>query len=412
MSIIRPTDLKDLHEALVWAVDSGTGLQLVGGGTKADLGRAEDYDTTLDLSAFSGVSLYEPGELVIRAGAATPLEDVKSLLHENNQCLAFEPPNWTGLFGQQSGAQSLGGVLSANLSGPGRLTAGAARDHLLGFAGMNGRAEEIRSGGRVMKNVTGYDLPKLICGAYGTLAVLTEATLKVWPKAQNTRTIVVVGLSDEDGIRLLRDVMSSPYEPSAAAHLPRSTAMKSHVPEVTHAAAATTLIRLEGEGASLETRLDHVRGLIADNGFADGALAGHRGVVQLEDRPSQEIWREVADVAYFSNRAGVVWRISTAPGCGAAIVSRMGADAWYYDWAGGLIWALFDDVRAGDAELVRSAVAELGGHATLVRGPKELRNAVGAFQPLAAGVHEISRRIKNAFDPRGILNPKRMYSDF
>lgn len=412
MSIVRPTDLKDLNEALAWALDSRTGLQVMGRGSKSDLGRAEDYDATLDLSAFAGVSMYEPGELVIKAGAATPLEEIKALLHENNQCLAFEPPDWNGLFEQEPATQSLGGVLSTNLSGSRRLTAGAARDHLLGFTGMNGRAEEIRSGGRVMKNVTGYDLSKLVCGAYGTLAVLTEATLKVRPQAQDTRTLAVFGLSDEDGIHLLRDVMSSPYEPSAAAHLPRSVTVRSHLPEITHAAAAATLVRLEGDGASLEKRLDHVRRLIADNGFADGALAGHRGVVQLGGRASQQLWREVGDVAYFSERPGVVWRISTAPSHGTAVVSMMGADAWFYDWAGGLIWALFDDVRTGDAELIRSAISELGGHATLVRGPKELRNSVGAFQPLAPGVYEINRRIKKAFDPMGVLNPRRMYSDF
>lgn len=402
---LKPRDDKDVEEVVRWALAGGNRLEIVGGASKRCIGRPSQSDATLDLSGLSGITLYEPEELVLSARAGTPLADIESLIAARGQQLAFEPVDLGKLFGAGQVASTLGGALAANLSGPRRLTAGAARDHFLGVTAVSGRGETFKSGGRVVKNVTGYDLCKLLAGSWGTLAVMTEVTVKVLPRPEATHTVLVLGLDDAAAVRAMTAVMASACDVSAAAHLPAQAAARTAAAAV-FGATAMTALRLEGVAPSVRHRRATLEELLTP--FGD--LAG------LEDEASIVFWRQVRDVLPFAgdgpSEQRVIWRLSVPPADGANVGARILADAdvaLIYDWAGGLIWAAVDPTDDAGAAVVRGAVAGRG-QATLIRAPALLRAAVDVFQPQPAAVAALSKRVKDAFDPRGVLNPGRMWA--
>ena len=399
-STFRPTSAAETRDVVAWSADSGSALELVGSGSKRGLGRPLQTEHTLDLSALAGIGLHEPEELVMSAAAATPLEAVERALDDTGQMLAFEPMDPGPLLGAVGG--TVGGVFACNLSGPRRIKAGAARDHLLGFSAVSGRGECFRSGGRVVKNVTGYDLSKLVCGSWGTLAVLTEVTFKVLPAPERTWTVLVHGLDGDAATRAMAAAMNSPHEVAGAAHLPRRAAASSSVDLVSGAGAATTALRLEGFGPSVEQRCRELR----------EALEGFGETGELHSRASRALWREVRDATLLAcPDHHVVWRISVAPSAGHRLLDvladRPDQEA-YLDWAGGLVWLSAPPDGDGSASAIRAAVARLGGHATLFRAPAAIRSIVPVFQPQPAPLAALSSRVKESFDPRGILNPGRM----
>lgn len=405
METLEPRDAGEVLDAVRWAVAGEQPLELVGNRTKRAFGRPFQATCTLDLSALSGIVSYEPEELVLTVRAGTPLAEVEALLAGRRQQLAFEPADWGPLFGAGVGRQTVGGVLACNLSGPRRIKAGAARDHFLGFEAVSGRAERFKAGGRVVKNVTGYDLCKLLAGSHGTISALTEVTLKVLPAPERTRTVVLLGLDDAAGVAALTRALHGSFEAAGAAHLPARVAAVSGVPAVADAGASVTAVRLEGFGPSVDYRAGR---LVAE-------LGGLAPAVELEDDASAAFWREVRDAAAFVHRPErVVWRLSVPPSQGPAVAARIGArlDAdWYFDWGGGLVW-LAPEAPGGDggAEAVRGAIGPEGGHATLVRAPETLRASVSVFHPQPAPLAALSARVKSGFDPKHILNPGRMWA--
>ena len=402
--VLRPADAAQVREAVAWAAAEETPLHVVGAGSKAALGRPSQAQRVLDLSALSGVSLYEPEELVFRAGAGTRLGDIEALLAEHQQQLAFEPADYGPILGSAPGQATIGGVLGCNLSGPRRIHAGAARDHFLGVRGVSGRGESFKSGGRVVKNVTGYDMCKLLAGSYGTLAVMTEVTLKVLPAPEETRTVLIMGLDDEAGIGLLGEAGQTPHEVSGLAHLPAAAAGRIEFPGPSGAGTAVTALRIEGPGPSVDAR---AAALAAQ-------FAGAGPVEQLEGLESAALWRQVRDVGPFAGEEGrTIWRLSVPPSAGAEVIGRISAKAEadaYYDWAGGLVWLSLAPSPDADHELVRAALAESGGHALLVRARPEVRAQVPVFQPQPQALAGLTQRIKDSFDPRRVLNPGRMYA--
>src|SRR5436305_11092632 len=244
MDTLQPRTAKDLVDAVQWALSRGAALELVGHGTKRAIGRPAQSDLTLDLSGLTGVILYEPEELVLSAQAGTPLEEIEALLAAQGQHLAFEPMDYGVLLNGAAASGTIGGTLAANLSGPRRIAAGAARDHFLGFEAVSGRGEAFKSGGRVVKNVTGYDLCKLIAGSWGTLAALTTVTIKTLPRPQTQATVVVSGLDDATAVRAMTAAMATSCDVSGAAHLPATVAARIE-PSVA-AGRSLTLLRLEG----------------------------------------------------------------------------------------------------------------------------------------------------------------------
>ena len=382
---IKPRSSAELRQVVEWALNDGVTLDLRGSGAKLMLGKPMQCDQVLDLSGIAGVVDYAPEELVVTLRAGTPLKEVEALLAQRNQMLAFEPPDLGPLLGCAAGEGTLVGAVMGNLAGPRRLSAGAARDHLLGFSGVNGRAESFKSGGKVMKNVTGYDLSKIVAGSWGTLAVLDEVSVKVLPAPDQTRTLILNGLDDEAAVKAMCAAMGSPHEVSGAAHV-----------------AGRTALRLEGVAPSVEARLKGLRELLA------GAEMQELGTLE-----SRAFWREVRDVAPLKAGAGdVVWKISCPPTQGPAIVARIRAQRpaaeAFYDWSGGLVWLALPASADADHTLVRGAIGPTGGHSTLIRAPEAVRASVPVFQPQSPALAALAARVKESFDPKGLFNPGRM----
>lgn len=388
MTSLKPTTETELVDMVQDAIAARTPLDLIGTGTKKHLGRPMQTAATLDLSGFSEVALYEPEELVITAGAGARLDDIRKLLDGKGQEFAFEPPDLSRLLGAPH-AGTLGGLLACNLSGPRRLKAGAARDHILGVAGVSGRGEAFKAGGRVVKNVTGYDLPKLMASSYGTLAALTTVTFKALPKAESEETLVLEGLSDEDAVTAMSLAMQSSCEVSGAAHLPAALADGT----------AKTFLRLEGVPPSIAYRRDKLAKLMT-------APASHL-LGPAESRTQWIALRDVHPLAAPGDRC--VWRLSVPPIEGAKVVAALSRSIdmnWFYDWAGGLVWLAVPPEKDASADAIRGALSS--GHATLIRAGEGLRGQVPVFQPQAPALAALARRVKASFDPVGILNPGRM----
>jgi glycolate oxidase FAD binding subunit len=409
LGLVKPRDSKELEQAIQWALAGGKTFEVVGRGTKRAIGRAAQWDATLDLVGLSGVTLYEPEELVLSAKAGTPLAEIEALVAASRQELAFEPMDYGPLLGGTAGAASIGGVIAANLSGPRRIKAGAARDHFLGVSAVSGRGESFKAGGRVVKNVTGYDLCKLIAGSWGTLAAMTDITIKTLPKAETESTILVLGLDDEMARQAMTAAMGSFGDVSAAAHLPASVAAR--IAELATAQAATTAFRLEGVAPSVAQRREILETLLAPFGSRDASLGA------LGEVPSRALWRAVRDVMPFgaAGPAGDrdVWRISTAPtkgaGVGHALAAALDAEL-LYDWGGGLVWAAVPAADDASAPLVHSTVAAAGGHATLIRAPAAVRAAIDVFTPEPEALAALTKRVRTGFDPHGVLNAGRMWA--
>jgi len=403
---VAPADLGDLRDAIGEALAAEEPLELIAGATKRGLGRPLQLPRTLDLSRLAGIRDYEPSELVLTAGAATPLEEIEAALAPARQMLAFEPPDWAGLFAFPASAASratLGGALACNLSGPRRIKAGAARDHFLGFRGVSGRGEVFKAGGKVVKNVTGYDLCKLMAGSYGTLAALEEVTVRVLPQPEATCTVMLCGLDPATAVQRLNRALVSPHDISGAVYIPASsTAALSSLSGVPGVAA----LRLEGPLPSVNFRR---RQLLSD-------LASDCEATSLEGEFSAAFWRAMRDVAPLTRPADrAVWRISVAPSRGAELgeeIARRLDASWYLDWGGGLLWVAVTGVEDGGAALIRATIRGTDGkgtgHATLIKGSLALRRAVPVFEPQPPPLGALAARVKKAFDPRQILNPGRM----
>ena len=402
---LRPRDAQDVAAAVEWAAGEGKTLEIVGLGSKRRIGRAAQWDLTLDLSGLTGVTLYEPEELVLSARAGTPLAEVEALVGSKGQELAFEPMDCGPLFGAGASKGTLGGVLAGNVSGPRRIKAGAARDHFLGVSAVSGRGETFKSGGRVVKNVTGYDLCKVLAGSWGTLAAMTDVTVKVLPRAETEQTLIAFGLDDRTAVKAMAAALGSPADVSGAAHIPPGVA-----PQVAGAAAAgraVTALRLEGVGPSIAARRAGLEALLKPFGE----------LFAVSERASHALWQAVRDVTPFetptAGPATPLWRISTAPAHGPEIVAQVSAQceaAALYDWGGGLVWLQIAGRPDAGARFVRRATAACGGHATLYRADAAVRASVDVFEPQALALEALTRRVKEGFDPKGILGPGRMYA--
>jgi glycolate oxidase FAD binding subunit len=402
-SQVRPIDERELARVLSEASAAKTPLEVVGGGSKQRIGRPTQTATSVSSKAMRGVTLYEPSEMVMAARAGTPLSQVESMLAERGQMLAFEPVDLGPMTGLEAGQATIGGVFAANVSGARRVSIGAARDHLLGVRGVNGRGEIFKSGGRVMKNVTGYDLCRGLAGSWGTLAVLTEVTFKVLPAPEDTGTLLFFGLPDEIAVEVLCTAMASPFEISGAVHLQAPLTARLGHPGLRSQGEAVTALRIENFAKSVAYRKGRLKDL----------LKAYGAIMDFDRQASLQLWGDLRRLSVLQGSDAPVWRISTAPTAGpkavAAISSYMECRA-FYDWSGGLIWAeVLPTTDAGAAD-VRRVIASFGGHATLVRAEPHVRAGVDVFQPLEAGLDRLSRRLKTAFDPAGILNPGRIYA--
>ena len=366
-------------------------LALRGGGTRAGLGRPTNAVEVLSSERLAGITLYEPSELVVGARTGTPVRALEETLAAKGQMLPVEPVDHRRLYGT-GGEPTVGGLVATGASGPRRFAAGAVRDHLIGLRFVNGFGEAVKSGGRVMKNVTGLDLVKLECGAHGTLGFLTEATFKVVPRPETALTLALHGLDDARAVAALTRAVGTPFEVTGAAHLPGGGD-----------GPARTLLRLEGFAASVDDRATRLAALLAEFGAAD----------RLPEGEAAPLWDALRDgVALRPSAEDAVWRLSLAPTRSSAVAARLAGIARRhgFDWGGGLLWLSTDPAGDAGAAAIRAVLGEAGGHATLLRAPEAVRAAADVFQPLAPALGAVTRRVKASFDPDGVLNPGRMYA--
>lgn len=381
---MRPRSEEDVCDAIADAVRDGGTLEIRSGGSKAAIGAPLAGARVLDLAALTDTIDYDPAELVLTVQAATPLADIEKLLAHNGQALGFDPFDHGPILGDDVGKTTIGGAVAAGVGGSLRLSAGGARDHLLGFRAVSGRAERFVAGAKVVKNVTGYDLPKLAAGSWGRLFAMTEITLKVVPRPPVRSTRAVEGLDPAAAVRVMAEAMGSQAEVAAAGFIPAARG----------GARSLTALRVQGFGPSVAARCEIVEQLLANCG----------PVMALEEDADAEFWGGMRTLNCLRHD-WPLWRVNVPPMSGPDIIAALeplGA-RWLFDWAGGLVWLAFD----GEASLVRAAAANARGHAMLVRAPGPMRSKVPAFHPLAPGVAALEARVRRAFDPAGVFETGR-----
>lgn len=400
---LRPATEWELQGIIANCADKRLPIEVVGGGSKRAIGRPLQTAVVVSTASLRGIPLYEPGELVMSARAGTSLTQVESELAARGQMLAFEPVDLGPVSGAGAGSQTIGGVFAANLSGARRIMSGAARDHLIGIRGVNGRNESFKSGGRVMKNVTGYDVARGLAGSWGTLAVLTEVTFKVLPIPETQVTLVWQGLPDDIAVEVLTTAVGTPFEVSGAVHLPAVPASRLQLSQLRSLGTSLTLLRLENFASAVAYRTEALR----------TALKVYGPALVVEPAESVQLWGEMRRLSVLPFADTCVWRISTAPTKAPALVAairrHMPAEV-VYDWAGGLVWLEIPASADAGASDIRRAIAIHGGHATLIRAEPAVRASIDVFQPPTPAVERITRGIKATFDPLGLLNPGRMYA--
>ena len=379
----------DVVDAVRAARERTSTLEIVGAGTKRELGRPLACDDVLDLSGLSGIVNYEPDELVITVKAGTKIAEIEEVVVRKNQRLGFGPADLGLFYGIAPNSATVGGVLSADASGSLAVRYGRARNHLLGFRAVNGFGEAYKAGGHVVKNVTGFDLPKLMCGAFGTLGALTEVTLRLVPKPVRSAVFAVRDLDQEEGLALLRRIWASPLEPVSLAYIPaalRSSSLRDFGNGI-------ALVRLEGEAASLAEKIAALNGL-------------HEAFAELEGAP--DLFDALKNIGPLTDGTSDVWRVIVPPAQANAIVDELDTPQWYADCAGGVLWFAREATRES-ARHIHAVAAKAGGNALLMRASRERRAALAVFSPEDETRTVLTRTVKAAFDPLHLFNPGRMF---
>lgn len=363
--VMKPETESELADMVAGLRDP---VRIVGGGTRAISGPEANIET----GALRGISLYEPGALTLVANAGTPLAEIQAVLEAEGQQLAFEPMDHRSLLETQ-GEPTIGGVVAANISGPRRIQVGACRDFLLGVRFVDGRGQVIKNGGRVMKNVTGYDLVKLMAGSWGTLGILTEVSLKVLPKPESVATLSVAVQDVGSAVEVLSAALKSPFEVTGAVYNPED---------------GKALLRVEGFADSVAYRIGRLTAVLS--GFGE----------VTDEGDAVTLWTGIRDVHPFQGKGGDIWRLSVKPGDAAETSARVEADQALFDWGGGLVW-----LRVPAGTDVRARLGEFSGHATLVRSDHATITKLGWFQPEPTTVSALTKGLRAKFDPRGLFNP-------
>lgn len=403
-SVVRPATEWELQRFLADATKSGSSVEIVGAGTKRDIGRPTSAPTAVTTSSLTGIRLYEPTELVMSARSGTSVARIETDLTANGQMLAFEPIDLCPVIGIEPGNGSIGALFAMNMSGSRRVMSGAARDHLLGVSAISGEGVAFRSGGRVMKNVTGLDLARTVTGSWGTLAVLTEVTFKVMPRPEETATLVLLGLEDSIAIEALSAAVTSPCEVSGAIHIQAPLVARLWHQGLKAEQRAVTAIRIENFASSVTYRTQRLKELLKPYGE----------VYVLSNESSLALWDELRQLSVLQGTTAPLWRISTSPKAGPKVIAAISrfitCHAWY-DWAGGLVWAEVMPTSDAGASDIRRVIATHGGHATLIRAEPAVRATIDVFQPLEPGLARMTTQLKSVFDPARILNRGRMYAE-
>jgi len=399
--ILKPNNENDLQEIIKYCYKKDLPIEIVGAGTKNQIGKKLQCAKILDMSNISGIVEYKPEELYITVKAGTPVKTVQDELKKNNQHLAFEPINFSELFKKDSNEGTIGGTLSCNFSGARRFKVGSARDHILGFKGYNGKGEKIKSGGTVVKNVTGYDLSKLVTGSFGTLLILSEITLKVLPLQTDTKTIIVSGLALEHSLGIMGSAIASSNDPSGVVFYPASLRSNFVFNDLTHPGSITA-IRVEGTKTSTEQRINN---LIENLSLID------KNITVLDSIQSEIFWEDTRSLKVFSKNQKNILRSIVPASETINLINRLKTfhPTYFIDWGGSLIWLELDYLSNQKIDQIRRRVLDVGGYLTVIRSPENLKSSSEIFtiDPIK---FKISQNLKKSFDPKRIFNPGKMYT--
>ncbi|MBL1419584.1 MAG: FAD-binding protein [Alphaproteobacteria bacterium] len=387
--ILSPDNEQAVSQIILDCKANNQSVKITSGGTRSGLGGTVQATKTLSLKSLSGITLYEPAALTLVAKSGTTYKEIQTTLAAEGQRLAFEPMDHRSIYTSQ-GEPTIGGIVAGNISGSRRIQSGACRDAFIGVRYICGHGEVVKNGGRVMKNVTGLDLVKLMAGSYGTLGVMTEVSFKVLPAPERQATLLIAGLSVEQAVNAMSKALGSPFEVTGVAHLPNNQ-------DTSH-----TLLRVEGFDSQVTYRLDKLRALLVTN----------QDVKIIEGSKHEDLWQTIRNVDIYNDQAKQLWRISVKPSDAVIIAQQLrektNADL-YFDWGGGLIWAQMDD-QLTNAQSVRQIMTGFGGFATLVRASATTKSKISVFQPQASGVAKLSALIRQKSDPSGIFNPNLLTS--
>ena len=399
--ILKPENENDLQQIIKYCYKKGLPIEIVGTGTKNKIGKKLQCAKILDMSNISGIIEYKPEELYITVKAGTPIKTVQDELKKNNQHIAFEPINFSEIFKKDLNEGTVGGTLSCNFSGSRRFRVGSARDHILGFKGYNGMGEKIKSGGIVVKNVTGYDLSKLITGSFGTLMTLSEITLKVLPIAPDTKTIIISSLPMEHSMGIMGSALSSSNDPSGAIYYPNNLRDSFVFNDLTHPGSITG-IRVEGTKISTEKRIDKL--------FNDLSLADKKTTI-LDSTQSDIFWEYTRALKVFSKSEKNILRAVVPPSETVNLMNRLKTfhPSYFIDWGGSLIWLELDYLSNQKIDQIRSRIVEAGGYLTVIKSSENIKSSSEIFtiDPIK---FKISQNLKKSFDPKRIFNPGKMYT--
>jgi glycolate oxidase FAD binding subunit len=402
MEILRPATDWELKSMLAHLGEQDVSVEIVGAGSKRGIGHPVQSAAIMTTASLRGITLYEPTELVMSARAGTPVSQIEVELASRGQMLPFEPLDYGPALASQGSQPTIGAVFATNNSGSRRIAVGSARDHLIGVRAVNGRAEMFKAGGRVMKNVTGYDVTRGLTGSWGTLAVFSEVTFKVAPLPDDMATLVYTGLPEDIAVELLSLAAGTPFEVSGTVHLSQAPASRIATAPLAGLRTSLTALRIENFMKSVRYR----KGRLKD------VLNAYGRPLELDLEASLGFWGEIRRMSFAAHAPSILWRVSTSPKNAVDLVAtlrrQMPVEATY-DWAGGLVWLEIPDCADAGAADIRRAVAISGGHATLIRAPEIVRRQVDVFQPQLPALEKLSRGLKLAFDPKAVLNPGRMY---
>tara|TARA_A100001015_G_scaffold296953_1_gene377869 strand:- start:2382 stop:3638 length:1257 start_codon:yes stop_codon:yes gene_type:complete len=397
----EPKDEIEIQQIIKFCYKKNLPIEIVGNQSKLDIGKKMQCAKTLDMSKFSGIIDYKPEELYIKVKAGTPLNFVREELKKNKQHLAFEPVNFSKIFKKNSNEGTVGGTLSCNFSGSRRFKVGSARDHILGFKGFNGKGEKIKSGGTVVKNVTGYDLSKLITGSFGTLLAISELTLKVLPLESETKTIIVSELSLEHAIGIMGSAIASSNDPSGAVYYPGNLRNNFVFNDLTHPGSITA-IRVEGTKISTEQRI---------NNLTKELVLEDKKLTILDSTQSEIFWEDTRSLKALSTNDKNILRAVVPPSETVNLLNRLKTfhPNYFLDWGGSLIWLELDYLSSQKIDQIRDRILKANGYLTVIKSPENVKSSSEIFtiDPIK---FKISQNIKKSFDPKRIFNPGKMYT--
>ena len=400
-SILKPNSEEAIAEAIKYCYKKSIPLEVNGLSSKKNIGKNFQSQKTLDLSKYSGIIKYEPEELYIKVKSGTSIREIKEELDKKNQQLAFEPNDFGFLFSGISNEGTIGGVLSCNFAGPRRFKVGSARDHILGFKGVNGKGEIIKSGGTVVKNVTGYDLSKIITGSFGTLSVFTEISIKVLPKSDLTKTLVIENPHLKKGLEYLNLALGSSTDPSGGVFYPEYFRSQFIFNDLT-TEGPITAIRIEGSKLSVDERINQLLKELNINS---------KEASILDPSQSNIFWENTRCLKVFTNLKGNLLRTIIPASEVFDLINNLKPYniKYFIDWGGNLIWLQLDELNLNSFKAIRSLVKNAGGYLTIIKVDESLKASIDVFT-IDEVKYKISEKIKKSFDPKRILNPGKMYT--